>query len=91
MLIDLENYSMGIYDKKIQILEQSIRNGWGKVCELKNYQKKSYYKAQTQYSDAEQDHPSYDLDAYEEELKGEKYKEYLERKIENNAKENLKI
>ena len=89
MLIDLENYSMGIYDKKIQILEQSIRNGWGKVCELKNYQKKSYYKAQTQYSDAEQNHPSYDLDAYEEEFTGENYTNYLLREIENmNKNEN---
>lgn len=89
MLIDLENYSMGIYAKKIQILEQSIRNGWGKVCELQNYQKQYYYKSQPQYSDAEQDHPSYDLDAYEEQFRGEKYKEYLEREIENmNKNEN---
>ena len=89
MLIDLENYSMGIYDKKIQILEQSIRNGWGKVCELKNYQKQSYYKAQTQYSDDKQNHTSYDLDAYENEFTGEKYKDYLEREIENmNKNEN---
>lgn len=47
------------------------------------------HKAQTQYSDAEQNHSSYDLDAYEEEFTGENYANYLRREIENmNKNEN---
>ena len=93
MLSKLDEYSAGDYQSKLQILDQSIDRGYITVYPLTQiYQKKSYYKAQPQYLDGEQDHLSYDLDAYEEEFKGEKYKEYLEREIENmNKNENLKI